>query len=264
MGRIREDEIADDSGSGGWGVDLAWGRRGARDAAARGDVMVVVDVLSFSTAVATAVAHGGIIYPCGKHDDAAAIAQAVGATVAVHRNSVLKSGQYSLSPLSFVGIQSGQKVVLPSPNGSVCSDYGRHVPALFAGALVNASATAHAAMAECARRAKQVTVICAGERWGDAFEQEEMRVAIEDYLGAGAIISHIPAKKSPEATLCETAFTASRENVANLIRGSGSGQELIERGYAGDIGHAVQLDYYTAAAVLRDGCFVRWAATSVG
>lgn len=262
MGRIREDEVANDWKQGVWDVDLAWGRRGARDAAARGDVMVVVDVLSFSTAVATAVAHGGIVYPCGKDDDVAAIAQTAGATVAVHRNNVLESGQFSLSPLSFMEIQPGQKVVLPSPNGSVCSNYGRHVPALFAGALVNAAATAHAAMAECARHAKQVTVVCAGERWGDAFEQEEMRVAIEDYLGAGAIISQIAGAKSPEASLCESAFSASRNNFDRLLYGCQSGQELVSRGFPEDVGHASQLDCYTVAAVLRGGCFVRWSATS--
>lgn len=259
MGRIHEGEVSCD-----WEVDLAWGRRGARDAAARGDVIVIVDVLSFSTAVATAVKHGGLVYPCGKQDDTATIAQSVGGTVAVHRNHVIATGQFSLSPLSFFSMLPGQRVVLPSPNGSICSHYGQSVPALFAGALVNAAATAHAAIVECAKNRKRLTVVCAGERWEDAFEYEEMRVAIEDYIGAGAIISQISGGKSPEATLCESAFCASRENLRNLLYGCRSGQELIERGFTGDVEHSLQLDCYSVAAVLQEGCFVQWGVTSAG
>ncbi|MCC7439330.1 MAG: 2-phosphosulfolactate phosphatase [Armatimonadetes bacterium] len=251
--------MSQDWESGVWEVDLAWGRRGARDAAARGDVMVVVDVLSFSTAVATAVAHGGAVYPCGKQDDVTAIAQSVGAAVAVHRRNAV-AGQFSLSPLSFCSMQPGQRVVLPSPNGSVCSHYGRHIPALFAGALVNAAATASAAMIECAKHRQRLTIICAGERWEDDFEQEGMRVAIEDYLGAGSIISQIAAPKSPEAILCELAFSASRETLSELLHGCCSGRELTERGFRGDVDHAQQLDCYPVAAVLSNGCFVPWAA----
>src|SRR4051812_25534388 len=66
---------------------LEWGRRGARLAAERGDVLVVVDVLSFSTAAATAIAHGGIVCPCAWDDDPAALAARVGAEVAVRRRS---------------------------------------------------------------------------------------------------------------------------------------------------------------------------------
>lgn len=259
MGRIQQEEITPC-----WEVDLAWGRRGARDAAARGDVVVIVDVLSFSTAVATAVAHGGVVYPSGKQEDAAILAETVGATVAIRRQDVVAPGQFSLSPLSFLAILPGQRVVLPSPNGSVCSSYGRHVPALFAGALVNAAATAQAAMVESGNHGKSLTIVCAGERWGDAFEQEEMRVAIEDYVGAGAIISHISsASKSPEATLCESAFRASRETLRELLRGCRSGQELFERGFGGDVEHSLQLDCYPVASVLSNGCFVPWGVTSI-
>jgi hypothetical protein len=64
-------------------VRLAWGRRGAHDAAERGDILVVVDTLRFSTAAVTAVHHGALIYPCAT-DEALynALAQRVGGEVA--------------------------------------------------------------------------------------------------------------------------------------------------------------------------------------
>jgi hypothetical protein len=43
-------------------VQLAWGQRGAQAAADREDILVVVDTLRFSTAAATAVHHGAVIY----------------------------------------------------------------------------------------------------------------------------------------------------------------------------------------------------------
>ena len=67
-------------------VRLAWGRRGAHDAAERGDILVVVDTLRFSTAAATAIHRGALIYPCAT-DEALynALAQRVGAEVALHQ-----------------------------------------------------------------------------------------------------------------------------------------------------------------------------------
>ena len=67
---------------------LDWGHDGTRRATERGDVLVIVDVLSFSTAVATAVHYGGIIYPCAQDEDSAALAQRIGGEVAVHRRDV--------------------------------------------------------------------------------------------------------------------------------------------------------------------------------
>jgi 2-phosphosulfolactate phosphatase len=46
-----------------------WGRRGTRQAAERGDILVIVDTLSFSTTTVTALHRGGIIYPCSSHEE---------------------------------------------------------------------------------------------------------------------------------------------------------------------------------------------------
>lgn len=97
---------------------LAWGRRGTRDAAARGDVLVVVDVLRFTSMVATAVQRGAIIRPLDWTTGA-------------------RGG--SLSPLDYLDVDAGDRFEVASPNGATCCSYGHE---LFAGALLNASATA--------------------------------------------------------------------------------------------------------------------------
>src|SRR5262249_17244234 len=124
-------------------VQLAWGRRGAQAAAERGDILVVIDTLRFSTAAATAVHHGVLIYPCSP-DEALfnALAERVGGEVARHSASPSPHSsvptRFTLSPRSYVGIEPGTRIVLPSPNGSTCCQYGAHAAALFVGALVNA------------------------------------------------------------------------------------------------------------------------------
>jgi 2-phosphosulfolactate phosphatase len=106
--------MSDPWGQEGYRCRLEWGRRGARVAAGRGDVLVVIDVLRFSTAAVTAVQQGGIVYPCAWSDDPVAYAARIGAEAAVHRREVPESGRFSLSPPTFEAIEPGTRVVLAS------------------------------------------------------------------------------------------------------------------------------------------------------
>src|SRR5262247_1513275 len=72
---------------------LDWGRHGARAAAERQDILVIVDTLSFSTAVVTAVQRGGLVYPCAEDEQSGALAQRIGGEVAVRRKDVPASGR---------------------------------------------------------------------------------------------------------------------------------------------------------------------------
>jgi hypothetical protein len=121
---------------------LDWGRHGARAAAERQDILVIVDTLSFSTAVVTAVQGGGLVYPCAEDEQPGALAQRIGGEVAVRRKDVPAKGRFSLSPLTYLHLAPGTRIVLASPNGATCSRHARAVPFLFVGALVNAEAVA--------------------------------------------------------------------------------------------------------------------------
>lgn len=236
----------------GFRCRLEWGRHGARAAAERGDVLVVIDVLCFSTATVTAIAGGGIVYPCAWTDDPAALAQQLGAEVAVSRQFVPERGRFSLSPPTMLGIEPGTAVVLASPNGATCSRYGRDVPKLLVGALVNARAVSKALTEILAASDLNVTILACGERWKAANEDGELRFAIEDYLGAGAIIAGLPSSisRSPESMVCEGAFRSARDDLASLLWESGSGRELQEMGYPQDVEHAARLNAYDAVPAM--------------
>jgi 2-phosphosulfolactate phosphatase len=230
---------------------LDWGRDGVRRAAGQGDMVVVVDTLRFSTAVIAAVRRGAVIYPCGPAEDAEALALRVGAEVAAYRQDRAATHRYSLSPGSYEQVRQGTRIVLPSPNGAACCHAGQTAPYLFVGALVNAGAVAALVSTILAETSLAVTVIACGERWPQAGDDGHLRVAIEDYLGAGAILAQIPYDASPEARICAAGFRAVKDELADLLWESVSGRELRQKGWGADVRRAVQLDSSATVPVLR-------------
>lgn len=223
-----------------------WGLAGLLALREQVAVLVVVDVLSFSTAVDVAVGRGAAVLPFPSGDPAAVRAEAArqGAVPAVRR------GQpgFSLSPASLAAAPPGLRLLLPSPNGSRLSLAGGGLP-LLAGCLRNAAAVASAALHLAG--GGPVGVVPAGEHWPDG----ALRPAIEDLLGAGAILCHLGLEPCPEARAARDAYRAAGQDVAALTRAGRSGQELTGRGFSGDVDLAVQDGCSTAVPLLQDGAF---------
>ncbi|MCP4684058.1 MAG: 2-phosphosulfolactate phosphatase [bacterium] len=229
-----------------------WGPEGARRAADRGDIVVIVDTLSFSTTVATAVSRGGIIYPCKESADAENIAERVDAEVAVRRDAMTSKNFYSLSPATFANLKTGTMVVLPSLNGATCTEYAAEAPHVFAGTLVNAEEVGRAINSLLRNSQINACVIACGER---EKETGHLRVAIEDELGAGAILSRLEFDRSPEAKVCESTFLHNRDCLQDLMWDCMSGRELRACGYEEDVRVASKLNSLDVAPVLRDGAY---------
>lgn len=226
-----------------------WGLAGIEAWRDQAGVLVIVDVLSFSTAVSVAVEQGAQILPFPLGDKAAAEAAAAeaGALLAQPRHAA--GGQYTLSPASLARLPAGTRLMLPSPNGSRLSLAGGASPVL-AGCLRNPTAVAKAA--EAVSPEKPIVVIAAGERWPDG----SLRPAIEDWLGAGAILNALTRTLTAEARVARDAFRAVGDDLADLIRASLSGQELIDRGFDGDVEIALALNQSAAVPRLIDGVYV--------
>lgn len=234
-------------------VRLEWGPPGAealRDVACA----VVVDVLSFTTAVTVAVERGMAVHPFRWRDErAAAYAAEVGATLAVGRLEAARDGVagVSLSPAAMARVEGVRRIVLPSPNGSTIST-----------ALAGSGATVVAA---CLRNAPAVTarlaersdsgpvaVIPAGERWPD----DTLRPAVEDLWGAGAVVAGLLAaglSASPEARAAAAAFRAAE--LPEDLHACVSGRELSDRGFAADVAIAGEYGASPVVPVLVDGAF---------
>lgn len=240
-------------------IRAEWGPRGAREAARRGDVVVLVDVLSFSTAVTAAVEHGATIapFPWGRADAAAAEAERIGAKLRTDRSPARRA----LSPLSFSAADRGGLYLLTSPNGATCSRIAADAPVVFAGCLRNATAVARAAEEASRRHAAAITVIPCGEIWPDAIDDaispQRIRPCVEDALGAGAVAAACMGTRSPEAQLLVDAFEAARPTLGQTMLDCASGRELIARGYQDDVAFAAQVDAVETVPELRDGRYAK-------
>lgn len=196
------------------------------------DVLVIVDVLSFSTAVDVATSRGAHIIPCPSGDPTALAAKHE-ALLAVRRD-VSPEQPYSLSPQSLTTIPKATRLVLPSLNGSHLTAVAATHHEVLAGCLRNARAVAKWAMQRSA-----TAVIAAGELTRDG----TLRFAIEDLLGAGAILSHFPVdQRSPEAEVAVAAFRRFEHDLPGCLRECASGRELAAIGFSDDVALAAELD----------------------
>lgn len=230
-------------------VCCEWGLAGMQALLPAADVIVVVDVLSFSTCVDVACSRGAQVFPFPYGDPLAAREEAdrIDAVVAGRRSD--PASHYSLSAPTLLSVPSGTRLVLPSPNGSRIS-FSAKDRTVVAGCLRNASAVAE--WISQLVPADTIAVIPAGEHWKDG----TLRPALEDLLGAGAIISALKGKNSPEADAAVDVFAGARDGLRDRLFSCNSGRELVTAGFPQDVEIAACLDMSACAPVLsHHGCF---------
>lgn len=242
------------AGQGEYRIRFDWGQAGASALVPGAAAAVVVDVLTFTTTLTVAVEAGATVYP-HPWDPVAALGYATArdATVAVGRSRA-RPGQPSLSPVSIRGVEHLERLVLPSPNGSALAFTLADGGAAVVGAcLRNATAVADWITS---RGAGPVAVIAAGERWPDGGP----RPAVEDLLGAGAVLSVLAVHDrdgcSPEALAAAAAFLDAQPVIDRRLRECVSGRELVAKGFADDVRVAAELDVSAVVPVLRGPAFV--------
>jgi len=163
-------------------VRCEWGENGVSQLAPISEVVIIVDVLSFSTCVEIATNREAIVFPYRWRDETAANFAASMAAELVGRRG--RGAGYSLSPQSLLSIPQGTRLVLPSPNGSTLTLGTGETPTL-AGCLRNYRVVALAAQ----KYGKRISITPAGERWHDG----SLRPAFEDWIGAGRLSANSTA-----------------------------------------------------------------------
>ncbi|MGW3952279.1 2-phosphosulfolactate phosphatase [Streptomyces sp. NPDC004752] len=246
-------------------LHVEWGRQAARLAADRGDAVVVVDTLTFSTTVTMAVGRGAAVLALSRAEVARLGGpDGVARTYRVPPPALTRDrtdAKLTLSPSSVGNIVGGDEVALTSLNGAEIVRSARHAEVLLAGCLRNRTAVAqwcaHALTSGAVRR---VTIIAAAERWSSVLDLTEgMRPGIEDWLGAGAIAAAAAARGvslSTEAKAAASTYAvAERDGLDGWLRGSTTGRELIQKSFGPDIDEAARLDHDETVPRLDDRGF---------
>jgi 2-phosphosulfolactate phosphatase len=220
----------------GFDPRLAWAAEGGALLARVCPVLVVVDILRFTTAVEVAVTHGAQVVPAR--------------WPAREGSGSAGPARYSLSPVSLLGVPAGIRVELASPNGSTVSLAVAAAGAVvLAGCLRNASAVAAAAR----DLGGPVGVVAAGERRPDG----SLRPAVEDLIGAGAVLHALGGNPSPEARAAVATFLDAAPDLPAALATCASGLELAARGQAADLRLAAEHDVSRAVPRLSGGAFAQ-------
>jgi 2-phosphosulfolactate phosphatase len=226
-------------------IRMEWGLKGVEELSPISDVIIIVDILSFSTCVDIATKNGAIIFPYQWKDESAIeYAKNLNAELTDFKRKYTDG--YSLSPTSLLNIKPKTKLILPSPNGSTLSLSTGTTPTLC-GSLRNAKAVATMAKSY----GNKISIIAAGEQW----EDKTLRFAYEDLVGAGAIISYLNGSLSPESKAAFNIFENTKTTLLESIQKCSSGKELIERGFEKDILLACDFNSSDNVPLLIDNYF---------
>jgi len=246
-----------------YGVRFDWGLVGAGALSSSGSCLVIVDVLSFTTAVTVAVQAGMRVFPYAWRDEtAAAFARRKGAELAGGRRTATgdapwSQSPWSLSPAALSRAPFTARLVLPSPNGSaICAAVAASEVTIVAACLRNGKAVGRWLAAHgFGTPSRPVTVIAAGERWPDG----NLRPALEDLLGAGAVIAALREcgaglLPSPEAQAARVCYQGTAD-VPMAVTNCASGRELADGGFAADVAFAIEMNSCSVVPVIVDQAF---------
>jgi 2-phosphosulfolactate phosphatase len=237
-------------------VRFEWGPVGAALLAGGAPCVVVIDVLSFTTAVTVVTSRGMAVYPQRWDDpDARAFAAEHDAQLVVRRRDLSAERPWSLSPAVLRTAPVTPRLVMPSPNGStIATAVVTTTETVVAASLRNAAAVGRWLVTHgYGTSAHPAVIIASGEKWRDG----SLRPALEDALGAGAVLHHLRSagcRLSVEADAVATMYHATGD-IEAALRSCGSARQLVNAGYGADVDVAAQLDCEETVPVVHDGAF---------
>lgn len=203
------------------------------------DVAIMVDVLRASTTITVALDNFNEIIAVKDKNKAIKLAKTHNATLAGEREGAKISGfDTGNSPVEIKSF-SGNTLVITTSNGTRILE-GMKAKSLI-GSFVNAKAVADAASKIADNH---IEIVMAGVRG---------RFAIEDFLGAGEIISNLKNFELDE--MAQAAYLASRDDkmVGEAVRNCLSARGLKKLGFADDIDICIKKDIYNIVPFYEGG-----------
>lgn len=218
-------------------------------------VAVVIDVLRATTTIATALENGArSVVTVREVEEARAEKERQNGRQIVmggERGSVRIEGfDLANSPLEYTPERiRGATVVLSTTNGTAAVEDARAAQQVLCGSLRNADAVARWIIQGGSER---LTLVCAGTHG---------QLAMEDVLGAGAIIDRLLATGSEavltdSARLAQRAWLDARNDPRAALGRADHGRSLLRLGFGADVDFCAEVDRCTAVPILSDRGFV--------
>jgi 2-phosphosulfolactate phosphatase len=202
------------------------------------DLSIMVDVLRASTTITMALDHFKQVIPVVDHVEAIKVASEKEALIAGERRGATLDGfDAGNSPIEIQKL-NGETLVLTTSNGTRIMEGMKSQ--ILVGCFTNAKAVAAAAK-ELAT--EEIEVVMAGV---------EGRFAIEDFLGAGEIISNLQTEELDEYAQAAAMAVQDKGLIENNILRSRSARRLSEIGFKNDVDFCLQRNISDNVPIFRE------------
>ena len=214
----------------------------------KGKIVVVVDILRATSCIVSGIANGvKEIKPFASIEDCRMM-KTQGYFIAGERGGQkVEDFDIGNSPFSYMEeYLKGEKVAMTTTNGTQAIDKSLEADEIIIGAFLNLSSVSRFLES----RPNDVLLVCAG--W-------KGRVNLEDTLFAGALVSSLESEYdfADDAVLvARSLFELSKENMANLVKGSSHAKRLSKFNVQRDIEFCLTLDKFDVLPVLEEGRIV--------
>jgi 2-phosphosulfolactate phosphatase len=223
----------------------------ARRGSARGDVVIVVDVLRCTSAIVTALANGAI--------DVRAVKTLSEARSLKSRNptSILAGERHGFPPKGFdIGNSPREftpdrvrdrRIIITTTSGTQAINNASRARIVLMGSFLNVTAAAEAAWKISEDENSNLTIAMSGKQGS---------FSLEDMLCAGAIINHWDSSIVEYSDVARAALLAYRNASTDLLRHvlvGNHAQELVNAGFKDDVLFCTELDKWSIVPVLKEG-----------
>ncbi|MBS7657300.1 MAG: 2-phosphosulfolactate phosphatase [Candidatus Bathyarchaeia archaeon] len=216
----------------------------------RRDIIIVIDVLRFSSSVINAFANGAKeIIPTKTLSEAYKLRKQYPNYVLAGERKGLKPYRFDLgnSPLEFKeSVIKGKKLIFTTTSGTQTLVSIKSDNWVFIGGFLNARTVGLKAYEMARKENVGICIILAGKK--GAF-------SLEDFLGGGAIISNIPLNEinlSDIGIASLMAFKQVENSLFEIISLSEHAKELLKLGLENDIKFSCMLNCFEIAPIYRD------------
>jgi 2-phosphosulfolactate phosphatase len=222
------------------------------EAAAKGNHVVVVDVLRTSSTIVRAYENGAEwIIPVAQVEDATRLVQTLDREKALRggerEGRMIEGFDLGNSPLEYTSkIIKGKTLILSTSNGTLAITGSAAATEIVVGCFLNLSAVVAHFMAA---RPKRVAILCAGNQG---------QLALEDFVCGGLMVARLEQTSRARLALNDGAvaakvLAASMSDIGEVVRSSSHGRLLAELGFEKDLDFCSKIDRYGTVPTVVDG-----------